>query len=329
VPSHAQISIDFDEAVVGIGPTSVQLRRPDGTLVDGSLSLSADRRHVTLAPTHPLPTGRHLTLTLTDAVRDRAGNSAAPASWSFGTAPGLSFDPPRTLWIEAGQQRGYRIAALGALTGVKVATLNAGVNAPAGQRSTLPNLPGRWLHVEAGTWGGHWMRESALVHLEGRSERHRYEPDATIRLRKGVHAGFKFSGGVVVGKKVLELAADTTASVNMRAIINGRRYLHVVSGAWRGYWLPESPAAYLPGAVARIGFSAVPQIRLNGGTYVGRRYDADGKVIGSVRRTVADGTLVTVDAWAIVNGAPRYRAASGAFAGTWLAETSAIRLHVR
>jgi hypothetical protein len=37
----------------------------------------------------------------------------------------------------------------------------------------------------------------------------------------------------------------------MRALIAGRWYLHVTSGTWAGYWLPESSRARLVAAAVR------------------------------------------------------------------------------
>jgi spore germination protein YaaH len=330
VPAHARLRLAFAEAMHGIGAAPVELRRVGGRRLDLELSVSGDRRRLVAVPVRPLPVGRRLRVTLDGALQDRAGNPPDRTAWSFETAPGRVYDPPAGLRIGAGTRRGYRIGSGGDLRSVKSVDLVTGVTVTSGQRARLPNLPGRWLHVDGGRWAGYWIRESAAVHLAGRTEIQQLDPASTvIRLRAGDRIGFRFdAAGKVTATRSLHLTATTTARADRRLIINGRRYLGVASGPLRGYLVRESARAFLPGFVSRMDFTDAPRIRLSGGTYEGHRYRSDGSVKARVRVTVAKGTRLNVQAWAVINGRRRFLVGGGDLAGTWIVESRAIGLVV-
>jgi hypothetical protein len=95
---------------------------------------------------------------------------------------------------------------------------------------------------------------------------------------------------------------------------------------WAGYLVPESAVAYRPGRIERIGFPARPRIVFNAGTYTGYVYRSDGSVASRVTATLPHASGAAASAWAVINGVPHFLVHNGIWAGTWVPETSAIRM---
>jgi hypothetical protein len=78
-----------------------------------------------------------------------------------------------------------------------------------------------------------------------------YHPPRGVALAAGSHTGYRFgSDGRVISSRTATLAAASGAPASMRALIAGRWYVHVTSGTWSGYWLPESARVRLGPATA-------------------------------------------------------------------------------
>jgi hypothetical protein len=80
--------------------------------------------------------------------------------------------------------------------------------------------------------------------------------------------------------------------------------------------------------VSRQQFTVQPRVDVAAGTYTAYSYDRLGRVRDSVSARIGSTTGIRVSAWAVINGTPRYLVSSGPWAGLWLADTSATRLHV-
>jgi hypothetical protein len=326
VAATVQVVVNFSEPAFGVSASTVQLRRANGTIVPAAVWRRADRRRAILTPASPLPTSERLTVRFGD-VHDAAGNDIATASWQFTTAPGRVYQPPRRMRVEPGGHTGYVIGAKGVLSGPLRGTFGTASGADVGQRSVLPNLPGRWLHVENGMWAGRWLRESAVAHLNGESERDGYAPGTRIVIAAGSHVGYRFAAsGAVTGSRSHTLGTASGANVNARAIINGRAYWGVTNGIWAGYWLPESSLVHRAGVIERLEMPSRPRIDLAAGTYTGFRYDAAGRVTGRVTATLPAASGANVAAWAVINGVPHFRVTNGIWAATWLPEAAGITL---
>jgi hypothetical protein len=191
----------------------------------------------------------------------------------------------------------------------------------------MPNLPGRWLHVEGGRLGGRWLRESAAAHLPGVTERATYDAPETIVLRKGRHTGLRFdTHGDVSARRRVDFTGTTTAQVAARRIVNGTAYLRVVSGRLAGYLVRESRRAYRPGLIERINFPDMTPVVLSAGAHTGFRYASDGDVTDRETATASGSRHLTARAWAVINGVAHFRIVDGAWAGTWVPESSDVRL---
>jgi hypothetical protein len=100
----------------------------------------------------------------------------------------------------------------------------------------------------------------------------------------------------------------------------------VLSGTWAGYLIQESRRAFVPGTIERIGFPGSLRVTLLAGTHTGYRFATDGTVRDRVTATLSRASVATATAWAVINGVPHYRISDGTWSGTWVPDTSAIRL---
>ncbi|HEX2194086.1 MAG TPA: glycosyl hydrolase family 18 protein [Candidatus Limnocylindria bacterium] len=328
VAATQPVVVEFSEPMQGLDSAGMHLAVGDVTL-SALNAVHPGRAGVTITASAPLPVATQIWVRATTAVADLAGNPLGARRWTFATAPGTAYDPARTLRLAAGRHVAYRLGAQGGLSGAREASLDGATSALVGHRSELPNLPGRWLHVEDGVLAGRWIRESAVARLRGEVERLAFGSSVHIRVLPGTHTGVRFdAAGRVTAQHTSSLADVATPRVRARVIVNGVPYLAVASGRWIGYLLRESSVAHRPGAVDRIAFPALTAIRLTQGTHVGFRYDSDGNVLSRKRASLAGTALAHAGAWAVINGVPHFRVVDGPLAGTWVPETAAVRLTV-
>ena len=327
VPAKTSASLTFSEPVAGLSSATVQLR-VDGVPVAAQVHTGADGQRANLVPDEPLPVGTRVRLWLSDQLRDAAGNSLTSAGWGFWVAPGVVYAPARAGRMSAGAHTGYTIAQDGDLLRAAAARLAQARTVSLGQRATLPNLPGRWLLAETGRLAGRWLRESPRVRVNGEVERRAYPAGVALRVQPATHIGYRFQAdGDVRASLSLTVTQRTTLTADARAIVNGRRYWRVAAGRLDGYWVAESRLLSRPGAIGRLSFTAPPQVELAPGTHTGYDYNRRGLVVSSVSISPSVARVVSVAAWAIINGRPHYLVSSGGLSGTWLPESGATTLH--
>lgn len=327
VAASQKTVIDFDEPMRWLGGGSIQLQSLAGDTIPASNLVRRGRTRVIIAPDEPLAPGEAFRVRISNTARDDAANRIAATTWSFTVAPGTAYHPMRRLTMEAGNHTAYVVGAKGALSSPRERSLDTPSHPKVGHRAALPNLPGRWLHVDTGRFDGRWLRESALDHLSGFTERNSHGGTARVVLRPGTHRGFRFStAGNVIGRRSARLGDRSRADFRVRAIINGRSYFRIVSGPLAGYWLPESERVYLRGAIERIDFPAEPRLSLAPGRYTGYRYGADGRLRPRVTASLPRRSGATAEAWAIINGRPHFLIADGIWQGTWLRERASIAM---
>jgi hypothetical protein len=328
VPAKRNAVVTFSEPIANLAGSRLKLR-VDGVALATALTVTGDATRATLNPIDPLPADAQVELWLSDTLHDTAGNPLASGGWTFLTAPGAVYDPSRRAVTTAGTHTGYAIAQDGDLLTAVGASLSQTKEANVGQRSALPNLPGRWLLLESGPLRGRWVRESGIRYLKGEAERRTYVSALSLRLQPAVHVAHRFDvAGTATATRGLRLVNAVTVHASARAIINGRPHWRITDGALAGYWLPESSVAYRRGTVGQLIFPAQPRIDVAAGTYTGYRYDSAGRRLSSVSARLGSTTGMRVSAWAVINGRPHFLVANGTFAGTWLPETKATRLHV-
>jgi hypothetical protein len=112
-------------------------------------------------------------------------------------------------------------------------------------------------------------------------------------------------------------------NADARAVINGAWQLHVVSGAWDGYWLKESRLVHVRG---RLQLSDLDghDARMSDGSRTAYRYESDGTIIGSRSLRLSAASGAPVRAWAVINGRPSLYVEAGGWAGYWLPETPGV-----
>ena len=182
------------------------LLRADQRIVDGHRPAAGERRaRGSRRPGHAGRQERHR-----DAAGAAAGQRDGPAlALRPAARPGRQSGHPDRLGIPhrarhrlralprrqhgLGPQLGYAIAQDGDLRRLDRAMLANARSFRVGQRATVPNLPGRWLQVEAGPLAGMWVRESPTAYLRGFVERTSYPSGVQLRLRSAVHLGRLFT----------------------------------------------------------------------------------------------------------------------------------------
>ena len=126
------------------------------------------------------------------------------------TANGIAFGPKRTVTFTAGAHAGYQVTGSGAISASKTATLPRQSTARVGQRSTLPGLPGYWLHVEDGIWAGMWIAEGPARRLAGGMPDRRLAASMTVKA--GSYTIVRLGDGdAVVQRRAVSLPAGTRA----------------------------------------------------------------------------------------------------------------------
>ena len=329
IPDSTPVVVRFSEPVNGVTGATFQLVNGSGSQVASTVTWDAAAGRATMTPSAPLRSNATFTVTLGPGVHDIAGNPMPAQSWSFRTAPGQAFSPWRRLNVLPGTTTGYQVVADGRLISALTVTFARSSGASASQRALLPNLPGRWYYVEDGVWAGRWVRESPISYLAGQTEWVGYPAHPAIALQAGTYTGFQFdANGTVLGGRTASLGKSSAANISARAIINGRPYLAVINGIWAGYWLPESPSVYQPGAVSQVDFPGLPQVSFSAGTYTGYRYDDAGHRLSSLTATLPRSSAANAAGWAVINGQPMLQVANGIWAGYWLPEAGGISFAV-
>ena len=79
------VTAGFDEAVSGVGASTVQLKDAAGATVAATVSYSSSNRRATLIPSAALAAEKVYRVQLTSGIRDSAGNTLAATSWTFTT----------------------------------------------------------------------------------------------------------------------------------------------------------------------------------------------------------------------------------------------------
>ena len=326
-PASTAPTLTFSESMTGLTMAGVHLERTGGSSVPASLGWAAGSRRLTITPADPLATGATYRAWLDSTVTDLAGNPVASWETTFSTAPGVAIEPAARMKVLAGTHTAYAVGASGDVTSARTVTFGRASGAPVSQRATLPNLPGRWLYVESGTWAGMWLPEAPGTHLAGETERIGVASTTRLTITSGAHSAYRFSStGTVTATRTATLAATSGANVSARAIINGQPYWYVTNGIWANWWMPESKGAYRPGFVQRTDLPSLPRIALAAGGYTGRAYDAAGRRTSATTATLARASSAPVSAWAVINGRPHYLVAAGIWAGTWLPAEARITL---
>ena len=318
----------FNEPVVGVdGGAFTLTRSSNGHREQASVSYSSSSRTATLRPDQALAPGWYVAR-LSGGISDRAGNALPARSWSFRVTraapnPGGSLDGQVVL--RAGSHTGYRFNASGEVVGSKRSSWSTSRRVSVDRRETQPGMPGYWLRLESGALDGYWVRESARAGVRGKVGSVRLDPARRVMLRPGTHIGRRFQGAALSGSRSYRVTSTVKTIASERAAINGTIRLRISGGALDGYWVTESIVAYLPGAV-QLTDLWTGRAEVGKGSRTAYRYNKNGKVLGAKSSSLSSTRSMSMAAWAVINGKPRFFAVSGQWAAHWLAESSSVRI---
>jgi hypothetical protein len=251
------IRATFDKPVTGVNSSSFLVSDVYGLTVSGTVSYRSAARRATFVPSRSLEPGLTYKATLTKSVKNALGGRLDRYSWSFTMAGPVEssttlFSEPQDLVLSAGTNTRYQFTMAGAMRAEKHATLESETVVSTTVRRSLPTQSGTWFYVSDGTWQGYWLRESSAVRLAdggtiaGADEPQAFDPAVEVRIRRGTHTGYTFSGGEMTAAKTATVTgrlADTTEL----AVISGQAglWFRMASGNWKGYWLRASDVVYL------------------------------------------------------------------------------------
>jgi hypothetical protein len=257
VVSPGSVQAIFDKPVKGVSGSSFLVSDVYGLTVPGTVSYSSAARRATFAPGRALEAGLTYKATLTKSIRNSLGGRLDRYSWSFTVAGPVDssttlYAEPQDLVLAAGTNTRYLFTMAGVMRAEKHATLATDTIVSTTVRRSLPTQSGTWFYVSDGTWEGYWLRESSAVRLAeggtiaGADEPQTFDPAADVRIRRGTHTGYTFSGGQMTAAKTATVTGRLADSTELAAI-SGQAglWFRMTSGNWQGYWLRASDVVYL------------------------------------------------------------------------------------
>jgi hypothetical protein len=257
VDPAGSIQATFDKPVTGVSSSSFVVSDIYGLTVPGTVSYRSSARRATFRPSRSLEAGLTYKATLTKSIRSNLGGRLDRYAWSFTVSGPVKssttvYAEPQELVLAAGTNSRYKFTLAGAMRTQRHATQDTDTVVSTTVRRSLRTQSGTWFYVSDGTWQGYWLRESSAVQLaEGGTiadtpDPQTFDPAVDVRIRRGTHTGYTFSGGEMTAAKTVTVTgrvADTT----QLAAISGQagRWFRMTSGNWKGYWLRASDVVYL------------------------------------------------------------------------------------
>jgi peptidoglycan/xylan/chitin deacetylase (PgdA/CDA1 family) len=183
----------------------------------------------------------------------------------------------RPVRLEAGAHTGYRFSSTGAILESKVLKLSAPATPSSDRRRTVPNRSGVWLRLTSGSLAGWEVRETLMAYVPGTVGSVAYSPAATVTFGPGRYLGYTFAADSSIATTRRGTTTSTiTALASRRAVIDGRTYVLMSSGPWRGYWIPV-PAPYSRSA-QRIGCNVSTKVGVGSAAVYSRINTTDREV---------------------------------------------------
>jgi peptidoglycan/xylan/chitin deacetylase (PgdA/CDA1 family) len=141
--------------------------------------------------------------------------------------------------LEAGLQTAYTFSSAGYIQSRKEVTLTSKTIVHSDRRRVVPTRTGTWLRMTTGPLAGYEIRESPVSYIPGKAGEGLYTTPATVTFAAGRYVGYTFeSDWSLDDTRSGTIVTPTTATASRRAVINGRHYVLMTSGAWSGRWIP-------------------------------------------------------------------------------------------
>lgn len=173
--------------------------------------------------------------------------------------PAGGFDP-RPVRLEPGPQVGYRFSSTGeVVASVRITVSTDPALVTTDQRRVVPGRAGFYLRITSGALAGYEVLESPVAHIPGLAGTRRFDPPATVTLPAGRYLGYLFDAEWGLKSTIHgTVASATTALTPRRAVIDGRPYAWLSSGAWAGSWMPVTTPRGLTADRLRCAVPAKP-----------------------------------------------------------------------
>jgi len=267
--------------------------------------VTADLTRPTIASRAPtgtaVPSSASVTVGFSEPVTGVTGSSLTLNDVTTGTAvpATVSYDPPSrvaTLRPSTALTRGHTFRA----------ALGSAITDAAGNALT----PTSWTFITL----------SPYITL--------YNPPRSLVFLAGTTTGYRFdSSGAVIASKPYTLAKSSTASTSQRSTAipgHSGAWFYVINGVWAGYWVQESPRAYLPGIAELVPYSPARTISFQAGAHTGYRFNSLWQVSAAKAYTLSASSSASADRWAVINGRGYVYIINGVWAGYWMLVGSGV-----
>jgi peptidoglycan/xylan/chitin deacetylase (PgdA/CDA1 family) len=150
--------------------------------------------------------------------------------------------------LEAGMQYGYTFSSAGHIRASRSVELTSKIFVYSDRRGVIPTRTGTWLRLTTGPLAGFYVRESPVSYIPGKAGEGTYGAGATVTFAAGRYLAYAFESDWSLGSTHYGTVTTTSlavATASRRAVINGRHYVFMTSGAWAGLWMPVPQARSL------------------------------------------------------------------------------------
>lgn len=150
--------------------------------------------------------------------------------------------------LEAGMQHGYTFSSAGYIQASRTVALTSKIFVYSDRRAVIPTRTGTWLRLTTGPLAGYNVRESPVSYIPGKAGEGSYGTGATVTFAAGRYLAYAFESDWSLDHTrygTVSTTAPTVATASRRAVINGRHYVLMTSGAWSGMWMPVPQARSL------------------------------------------------------------------------------------
>jgi uncharacterized protein YkwD len=149
-----------------------------------------------------------------------------------------------------------------------------------------------------------------------------YNPDRPMVFVRGTFTGYRLgSNGEVTSKKTVRFGSVHRTTSAGRSWVDGRSWLKVSGGSLWGFWVRETSKSYVRGASAIKEYDPDRQLVVLAGRYTAYKFGWLGGTRAAKDYRTTSRTKLRVSSWAMINGRPYYRVASGRLDGYWLRDS--------
>ena len=220
---------------------------------------------------------------------------------------------PRPLVLEAGPQVGFRFGVNGTVIGRKQITLQR-ASARARRGADHDQWPWHPPPARQRAAVGVYVAESIVAYVQGVIGSVSHEPPVETLLPRGTVIGYRFDDAWHMTSAVVRtIGVGYRRPADRVAVINGRRYYHLVGGPWDGSWVPAAgvgraqPLACATGPRAPVGARQVVRRTANAGPRLALTFDMGGRLVPAVsimRYLLLNGVCSTIFATGVAAGTP-------------------------